>query len=248
MERDAPVAPGDVAVATARADRVARARSLVPVRRRARGRRSSSGCPVAALVPGPARPVRRLPRQQLWSLAPARRRWSSSARPVRSSPRRPTATAASRRRPPSPSRSSSPGDRARGRLPLRGLAAGRPDRTQDLVEDGLQRRPVRRLARARPGSCCSPSAGRPRWPTCTRRPAADLVADGRRPGSSTSSSTTAWCPSSSRCYNDESFWGVFYEDFGYQVFTNVAVLAFSGARHPGHRCQARCGCRSSCRR
>ncbi len=28
--------------------------------------------------------------------------------------------------------------------------------------------------------------------------------------------------------NDESFWGVFYEEFGYQVFTNVAVLTFSG--------------------
>ena len=29
-------------------------------------------------------------------------------------------------------------------------------------------------------------------------------------------------------FNGESFWGVFYEDFGYQVFTNVAVLSFSG--------------------
>jgi len=29
-------------------------------------------------------------------------------------------------------------------------------------------------------------------------------------------------------FNGEAFWGVFYEDFGYQVFTNVAVLSFSG--------------------
>ncbi len=28
--------------------------------------------------------------------------------------------------------------------------------------------------------------------------------------------------------NHESFWGVFYEEFGYQVFSNVAVLSFSG--------------------
>ncbi len=28
-------------------------------------------------------------------------------------------------------------------------------------------------------------------------------------------------------YNDDSFWSLFFEDFGYQVFSNVAVLSFS---------------------
>ena len=169
---------------------------------------------------------------------------------ARSSPASATARAASPRRPRSPSRSSSSGAR-----PPRSSCTASPRWSSDLVErkewwkNALQRRRstasriavgLARAARLR--------AGRPRPDSTRMLTAADL-----------GPMVVAWIVYFvvnnglvslvvALLQPVESFWEVFYEDFGYQVFSNVAVLVVLPARRPRPDPRARCGCRWCSRR